>query len=55
MRTLLQRASAQVSIVSARGTLVKKLNTAKEQRKTEIGERPELWRVSTKVRQLLMQ
>ena len=29
MRTLLYRASAQISIVSARGTLVKRLETSK--------------------------
>ena len=55
MRTLLYRASAQISIVSVRGTLVKRLETSKEQRKTEEGERPELQRVSTKVKESLMQ
>ena len=55
MRTLLHRASAQISIVSARGTLVKRLETSKEQRKTEEGERPKLRRVSTKVQESLIQ
>ena len=54
VRTLLYRASAQISIVSARGTSVKRLETSKEQRKTE-GERSELRRVSTKVKESLMQ
>ena len=49
MRTLLYRASAQISMVSARGTLVKRLETSKKQRKIEEGERPELRRVSTVV------
>ena len=53
MRTLLYRASAQISIVSARGTLLKRLETSKEQRKTDGGERPELRRVSTKVKESL--
>ena len=52
MRTLLYRASAQISIVSARGDISKRLETSKEQRKTEECERPELRKgVSTKVKE----
>ena len=36
VRTLLYRASAQISMVPARGTLVKRLETSKEQRKIDV-------------------
>jgi len=36
---LLYRASAQICMVSASGTLVKRLEMSKEQRKTEEGEK----------------
>ena len=48
---LLCRASAQVCMVSARGTLVKRLEMSKEQRKTEEGEKVKFLTSSAKVKE----
>ena len=47
---LLYRASAQICMVSASGTLVKRLEMSKEQRKTEEGEKVKIL-TSTKVKE----
>jgi len=48
---LLHRASAQICMVSASGTLVKRLEMSKEQRKTEEGEKVKFL-TSTKVKRI---
>ena len=48
---LLYRASARICMVSASGTLVKRLEMSKEQRKTEVGENVKLLTSSTKVKE----
>ena len=48
---LLYRASAQICMVSASGTLVKRLEMSKEQRKTEEGEKVKFLTSSTKVKE----
>ena len=53
--SLLYKASAQISMVSARGTLVKRLEMSKEQRKTEDGEKVKFLTSFTKVKESEMQ
>ena len=48
---LLYRVSAQVCMVSASGTLVKRLEMSKEQGKTEEGEKVKFLTSSTKVKE----
>ena len=48
---LLCRASAQICMVSASGTLVKRLEMSKEQWKTEVGEKVKFLTSSTKVKE----
>jgi len=48
---LLYRASAQICMVSASGTLVKRLEMSKEKRKTEEGEKVKFLTSSTKVKE----
>jgi len=48
---LLYRASAQICMVSASGTLVKRLEMSMEQRKTEVGEKVKFLTSSTKVKE----
>ena len=48
---LLYRASAQICMVSASGTLVKRLEMSKEQRKTDEGEKAKFLTSSTKVKE----
>ena len=50
-KTLLYRSSAQICMVSASGTLVKRLEMSKEQRKTEEGEKVKFLTSSTKVKE----
>jgi len=48
---LLYRASSQICMVSASGTLVKRLEMSKEQRKTEEGEKVKFLTSSTEVKE----
>ena len=48
---LLYRASAQICMVSASGTLVKRLEMSKEQKKTEVGEKVKFLASSTKLKE----
>ena len=50
-KLLLYRASEQICMVSASGTLVKRLEMSNEQRKTEVGEKVKLLTSSTKVKE----
>ena len=52
---LLYRASVQICMVSASGTLVKRLRMSKGQRKTEEGEKVKFLTSSTKVKESDMQ
>ena len=50
-KSLLYRASAQICMVSASGTLVKRLEMSKERRKTDEGEKVKFLTSSTKVKE----